>query len=81
MILTSAHENLDAMLSAFKNSMRTWSDSNGLQLSASFGCVSASELSGEDIYAIAKAADAKMYENKNLYYQTSKNGRSERVPR
>lgn len=57
--------------------MRAWSESNGLQLTASFGCVSASELPGKGITAIAKAADAKMYKNKALYYQTSGNGKHE----
>ena len=76
-ILTSATEDRDAMLNAFEESMRTWSESNGIQLTASFGCVSASELPGEGITAIAKAADAKMYENKNLYYQMSENHKSE----
>ena len=75
-ILPSAPENMDAVLNAFEESMRTWSESNGLRLTASFGCVFASELPGEGITAIAKAADAKMYENKNLYYQMSKNDKS-----
>ena len=80
-ILTAAPENRDAMLRAFAESMRTWSESNGIQLTASLGCVSASELPGEGITAIAKAADAKMYENKKSYYQTSENDRPERASR
>lgn len=40
-----------------------------LYLTASFGCVSASELPGEGIAALARAADAKMYDSKALYYQ------------
>ena len=75
-ILPSAPENMDAVLNAFEERMRTWSENNGLRLTASFGCVFASELPGEGITAIAKAADAKMYENKNLYYQMSKNDKS-----
>lgn len=74
-ILTSAQEGSDALLSAFEESMRNWSDSNGIKLTASFGCVSASELPGESIAALAKAADAQMYERKALYYQMNGHNR------
>ena len=70
-ILTSVQEERDTLLNAFEESLRAWSESNGIQLTASFGCVFASELPGEGITSLAKAADAKMYENKALYYQTN----------
>ena len=78
-ILTSAPEDRDAMLGTFEASMRSWSESNGIRLTASFGCVSASELPGEGITAIAKAADAKMYENKKLYHQMSGSDKAEQA--
>ena len=68
-ILTSLPEDRDALLRTFEESMRAWSEKNALPLTASVGCVSAAELPGEGIHAIAKAADAKMYENKASYYQ------------
>ena len=74
-ILPSAPEDPKALFDTFEDSMRVWSDNNGIQLTASFGCVFASEHPGESIEAIAKAADAKMYENKALYYQTNDNDR------
>ena len=79
-ILTSEPENPEALLGAFEDSMRAWSDINGIQLTASVGCVFASELPGLGINAIAKAADAKMYKNKALYYQTNDNDRHGYVP-
>lgn len=80
-ILSSATEDPDAMSSAFEESMRAWSENSGIKLSASFGCVLASELPGAGIETIAKAADAKMYSNKALYYQMSEHDRRGCAPR
>ncbi|MBR3740413.1 MAG: GGDEF domain-containing protein [Clostridia bacterium] len=78
-ILTSAQAGSEALLSAFEESMRDWSKRSGIQLTASFGCVSASELPGEDITALARAADAKRYERKALYYQLNGHDRRKYV--
>ncbi|MBR5111179.1 MAG: GGDEF domain-containing protein [Clostridia bacterium] len=68
-ILTSPQAGPEELLNAFEESMRDWSDRSGIQLTASFGCVTASELPGKDISVLAKEADARMYERKALYYQ------------
>ena len=70
-ILTNCQESREALIKAFEESLREWSGNNDLELTASVGCVAASEMPGEGIVAVAKAADAKMYENKARYYQTS----------
>lgn len=71
-LTTSSPEDPEALSRTFEESMRIWSENHEVKLSASFGCVPASDLPGKSIHAIAKAADAKMYENKAIYYQ--KNG-------
>lgn len=74
-LLTSAREDSDTLLSAFEECMRIWSENNGIQLTASFGRVSASEHPGASIDALARMADAKMYERKALYYQMNGHNR------
>ena len=70
-ILSGAQDGCGALLTSFEDGMRAWSSANGITLTASFGCVSSSELPGKDIYELAKKADAKMYEAKELYYRAN----------
>ena len=50
-ILTSVKDGSDALLPAFEETMRSWSESSNMQLTASCGCVSASELPGDAVYS------------------------------
>lgn len=70
-ILHSNKEETDKLLSDFEESMKNWSDKNGMPMSASYGCACAADFPGESINAIAKAADEKMYAAKEQYYITS----------
>ena len=74
-ILSAEKEGADALFDAFEENMKDWSEENGMELTASLGCVFASEFPGGDVTAIARAADAKMYENKANYYKTKSRDR------
>lgn len=71
-ILTPTSGSTEALLTAFEESLREWSAINDMELTASFGCVSASDFLGEKIEVIAKTADAEMYKKKALYYQAKR---------
>ena len=74
-ILISGQEEKDKLFRAFEESMRAWSDENGISLSASFGCASAAEFPGKDVTVLAKEADVRMYAAKEEHYKTSGQGR------
>ena len=66
---------LDKIKQDFTNTMKEWSEKNDMNLSVSCGYVQKHELPDKDIYEIAKAADARMYQEKEAYYKRSENDR------
>ena len=68
-ILEDEHRGADQLLTIFEKSMRDWSEHNGQKISASFGCVSASEFPEKNIVELARDVDERMYLKKALYYK------------
>ncbi len=60
--------------------MASWSERNGMTLSAAYGCVSCAELPDRSITELARLADTRMYEAKALYYQNSGRDRRRYIP-
>ena len=78
-IIRAEKEELSRLFDRYEDHMRTWSQQNGLALSASYGSVCASECPTSNITEIARLADKKMYEAKAAYYRNG--GRDRRVAR
>ena len=80
-MLTAGQEELGPLFAAYEECLRAWSESSGLSLSTSCGCVSAVDNPDKDITELARAADAKMYAAKARYYQTNGQDRRRYAPR
>lgn len=71
MILLSAErEKVDQLISAVTKSTEEWSRDNGVTLTVSCGAAGSSEYPGYGITELAKAADERMYEEKDRYYKS-----------
>ena len=79
-ILTTRQEDLGALFAAYEECMRAWSESSGMSLSTSWGCVSAVDYPGKSITDLARTADAKMYAAKARFYQTCGQDRRRYIP-
>ena len=69
---------LEDLKTDFKKLLRSWSETNGLVLSASCGYVKSSDHPGLTTYELAKLADNDMYKAKEAYYKLSGNDRRAR---
>lgn len=78
-VVLTAAEDLEKRLAACQNRMRSWSEHNQLELSASYGHASYADHPGSSIVELAKAADDEMYRAKALYY--AQTGKERRRPR
>lgn len=69
-ILHGDKQEMEEMINAFEESMKKWSEENGITLSASYGYVCLKDYPELSITELAKKADNKMYESKAIYYNT-----------
>ena len=75
-IVLNQIQNIENIRETFDKAVRRWQGKMVKEMSVSCGYVSSDEKEWDTIYDIAKAADARMYENKAAYYQ--KSGRDRR---
>lgn len=71
-------QNIENIRETFDKTVRRWQGKMVKEMSVSCGYVSSDEKEWDTIYDIAKAADARMYENKVAYYQKSGRDRRKR---
>lgn len=60
----------DRLISAYEKATEEWSRKHGVTLSTSCGVAGSSEYPGYGITDLARAADKRMYEEKDRYYQS-----------
>ena len=71
-------QNIENIRETFDKTVRRWQGKMVKEMSVSCGYVSSDEKEWDTNYDIAKAADARMYENKAAYYQKSGRDRRKR---
>ena len=74
-ILHGNKQEMEEMIASFEESMKKWSEENGVSLSASYGYVCLKEHPELNITELAKEADNRMYEAKAEYYSTDDRNR------
>ena len=78
-LLHTDRSELESVLSSYQNSTEAWAKENGLPLSMSCGYARAEELTDESsIFALARTADRRMYQEKAKYYQMNGHDRRKR---
>ena len=70
-IVLDQMQNIENIRETFDKTVRRWQGKMVKEMSVSCGYVSSDEKEWDTNYDIAKAADARMYENKAAYYQKS----------
>ncbi len=63
-------EALDGIMEQVKESLAGWKGHSVNEISASFGYAAHRDFSEMNIEELGKTADMKMYDEKNVYYQT-----------
>ena len=79
-ILSAREDELNGLLADYEREMASWSERNGMTLSAAYGCVSRAELPDHSITELARLADKRMYEAKASYYQSRGRDRRRYMP-
>jgi len=77
-IVLDQMQNIENIRETFDKTVRRWQGKMVKEMSVSCGYVSSDEKEWDTNYDIAKAADARMYENKAAYYQKSGRDRRKR---
>ncbi len=77
-IVLDQTQNIENIRETFDKNVRRWQGKMVKDMSVSCGYVSSDEKEWDTNYDIAKAADARMYENKAAYYQKSGRDRRKR---
>ena len=70
-LISAGPDELVNLFNAFESSMKSWSERNGMPLSASYGYVCHAEYPDRGVTELAKLADERMYAAKARYYQAN----------